>query len=192
MNPTDSKKLLFQYFLDHVYQYRETPFTLASGKTSKHYFNCKEITLHPLRMNVLLDYIVDFFLPKHFPVLEAVGGLTLGADALTYGISGRLANQGKLVFPLVVRKEAKDHGTGKKIEGNLTGVKSCLVLEDVVTTGGSSIKAIDALRDAGIRVDSVLCILDRQEGGEEMLKEKKVKLYSIFQKSDFMKSQDDL
>ncbi|WCL48849.1 orotate phosphoribosyltransferase [Leptospira sp. GIMC2001] len=180
---------LFQLMKSHVYRYSEKPFLLASGRESNHYFNCKEITLHPDRLTLLAKVFAIDIIPTIQELsglsLESVGGLTLGADPISYAIALEYSKSGKMVYPLVVRKETKDHGTKKKIEGFFQAVKSCLVVDDVITTGGSTLKAVDSLREAGLTVNSGICILDREEGGRELLESNGIRMYSIFQKSDF-------
>lgn len=173
---------------DKIYKYRAEPFLLASGAKSNHYFNCKEITLDPsllrLLVNAMRDELIPSFLKQKAP--ESIGGLTMGADPICYALSLAYLEKNTSVLPLIVRKETKDHGTGKKIEGKVDSVKSCLVIDDVITTGGSTIKAVVALREAGLRVDSGICILDREEGGRENLAKEGVEMYSLWKKSDFL------
>ena len=141
--------------------YRKGEFTLSSGKTSEHYVNCKPVTLSgrglTLASLLMLMYVET----------DVVAGLTLGADPLVSGVSLVSALDRRLVNGLIVRKEAKGHGTQAWIEGPLPkeGTK-ITVLEDVITTGGSAIKAVKRLRDAGYEVNKVVSIVDRQEDGE--------------------------
>ena len=180
---------LYSLIKEHAYGYRQDPFTLASGKTSHHYFNCKKITLHPPRLALLCETIYERFFkqgPLDLPL--AIGGLTLGADPISYCLSLEFLKQNHLCYPLIVRKEAKGHGTGKQIEGEVNAVAGAevLALDDVITTGGSTLKAVKALKEAGFQVKRALCIVDRQEGGEEALQAEGVELLSLFQKSDFI------
>ena len=137
--------------------YRKGEYKLSSGKTSEHYVNCKPVTLtgRGLTLSSLL-------LLKEVET-SYVGGLTLGADPLVSGVSLVSALDSRLVNGLIVRKEAKGHGTQAYIEGLLPpeGTK-ITVLEDVITTGGSAIKAATRLRDAGYVVERVVAIVDRQ------------------------------
>jgi orotate phosphoribosyltransferase len=178
---------LFTMAKDKIYKYRAEPFLLASGAKSNHYFNCKEITLDPALLSLLAKAMRDELIPsiKGSESPESIGGLTMGADPICYALSLSFLEQGKTVLPLIVRKEAKDHGTGKKIEGKFDSVKSCLVIDDVITTGGSTLKAVQALRDAGLTVTSGICILDREEGGRENLAKEGVTMFSLWKKSEF-------
>ena len=183
MTNRETLKSLIQ---SEAYRYAEEPFKLASGKMSNHYFNCKTITLHPERLATLAAYTVNEHIPSFLnSPPESVGGLTLGADPVCYAISLHYSSTGNLVYPLIVRKEAKDHGTGKQIEGFADQIKSCLVVDDVITTGGSTMKAVDALRKAGKEITKAICIIDREEGGRELLQENGIELFPLFTKSDF-------
>ena len=112
---------------------------------------------------------------------DVVAGLTLGADPLVSGVSLVSALDKRMVNGLIVRKEAKGHGTGAWIEGPLPSEGSKItVLEDVVTTGGSALKAVEKLRDAGYKVDRVVALVDRLEGGRDAIVEAGLELCSIF------------
>ena len=153
------KEELLKLLKDNAYKKGE--FTLSSGKTSEHYVNCKPVTLSGRGLTLtslsMLMYVET----------DYVAGLTLGADPLVSGVSLVSALDSRMVNGLIVRKEAKGHGTQAWIEGPLPkeGTK-ITVLEDVITTGGSAIKAVKRLRDAGYEVKRVVSIVDRQENGE--------------------------
>ena len=157
--------------------YRKGEYKLSSGKTSEHYVNCKPVTLtgRGLTLSSLL-------LLKEVET-SYVGGLTLGADPLVSGVSLVSALDSRLVNGLIVRKEAKGHGTQAYIEGLLPpeGTK-ITVLEDVITTGGSAIKAATRLRDVGYVVERVVAIVDRQEDKEadEFMESVDLELRSLF------------
>ncbi len=139
----DLKHRLFLLLKNYAYKYSQEQFTLTSGKKSYHYFNCKEILLYPERLTLLAEYCAKIHIPSVAGEIEAVGGLTMGADPISYSVSLEYFRQGKIVYPLVVRKEAKGHGTRKEVEGYIQKVKSCLVVDDVITTGGSTLKAVE-------------------------------------------------
>jgi orotate phosphoribosyltransferase len=147
--------------------YREGDFTLASGKKSKFYVDLKATTLHPEGAK-LIGQVAARVIQAYCPLVEGVGGLTLGADPLATAISIAGLSEGCTWPAFIVRKEAKGHGTGKYIEGteNLRTGARLLVLEDVVTTGGSSIQAVHRLREAGFNPLAVLTVVDREQGGE--------------------------
>ena len=153
------KEELLKLLKDNAYKKGE--FKLSSGKTSEHYVNCKPVTLSG-RGLTLVSLSMLMYVDTPY-----VAGLTLGADPLVSGVSLVSALDSKMVNDLIVRKEAKGHGTQAWIEGPLPkeGTK-ITVLEDVITTGGSAIQAVKRLRDAGYEVKRVVAIVDRQENGE--------------------------
>ena len=166
--------------------YRKGDYTLSSGRKTDHYVNCKPVSLSGegsiLVGTLLLDLIDDETL--------AVAGLTLGADPLVTSVAmtSWLDNQRRTKLDaLIIRKEAKDHGTTSQIEGMLPvqGCKIC-VLEDVVTTGESAMKAVRVLREAGYKVEQVLSIVDRQENDEadDLFEKENIEFVSLFTLDD--------
>ncbi len=158
------------------FAYKKGEFKLSSGKTSEHYVNCKPVTLTGRGLT-----LTSLLMLKEVET-EYVAGLTLGADPLVSGVSLVSALDGRMINALIVRKEPKGHGTEAWIEGLLPpkGTK-VTVVEDVVTTGGSAIKAVEKLRDAEYVVERVVSIVDRQEGGKDAMIEAKLELRSLFQ-----------
>ena len=163
------------------YAYKKGEFKLSSGKTSEHYVNCKPVTLSGRGLT-----LSSLLLLKEVET-DYVGGLTLGADPLVSGVALVSALDSRMVNGLIVRKEAKGHGTQAYIEGLLPpeGTK-ITVLEDVITTGGSAIKAATRLRDAGYVVERVVAIVDRQEDKEadEFMESVNLELRSLFTLDD--------
>ena len=163
--------------------YKKGEFTLSSGKTSEHYVNCKPVTLSgrglTLASLLMLMYVET----------DVVAGLTLGADPLVSGVALVSALDNRMVNGLIVRKQAKGHGTQAWIEGPLPkeGTK-ITVLEDVISTGGSAIKAATRLRDAGYIVNRVVSIVDRQQDNEanEFMESSELELVSIFKLDDLI------
>ncbi len=169
--------------------YRKGEFKLSSGKTSEHYVNCKPVTLNgrglTLASIMLLEHVEKDSV--------AVGGLTLGADPIVSGVAVVAGLDKRLLDGLIVRKEAKGHGTGAWIEGpELPEGSKITVLEDVITTGGSAIKAVKRLRDAGYKVERVVSIVDRQENEEATtaMKLAGLELYSIFTIGDLSEEKE--
>ena len=157
--------------------YRFGDFSLASGKKSSHYVNCKPVSLSGLG----LLSISSLFLKQINQGDSGVAGLTLGADPLVSGVVMLAAQSGIELSGLIVRKEAKGHGTGAWLEGPLPPKGSLItVLEDVVTTGGSSLKAVKQLRNQGYFVKQVLAIVDREEGGVDAMAKADLDLHSLF------------
>ena len=157
--------------------YRLGDFSLASGKKSSHYVNCKPVSLS----GPGLLSISSLFLKQINESDSGVAGLTLGADPLVSGVVMLAAQSGIDLNGLIVRKEAKGHGTGAWLEGPLPPKGSVItVLEDVVTTGGSSLKAVEQIRNQGYLVKQVLAIVDREEGGLDAMTKADLELNSLF------------
>ena len=177
LNPTQDeiKEKLLTLLAQKAYRFGD--FSLASGKKSSHYVNCKPVSLSGLG----LLSISSLFLEQINVSDSGVAGLTLGADPLVSGVVMLAAQSGINLNGLIVRKEAKGHGTGAWLEGPLPSRGSTItVLEDVVTTGGSSLKAVDQLRAQGYVVNKVLAIVDREEGGADALSKADLELSSLF------------
>ena len=166
------------------FSYCKGEFTLSSGQKTEHYVNCKTITLTGRGLT-----LASLLLLKEVET-TVVGGLTLGADPLVSGVAVLSALDSRLVNAVIVRKEAKGHGTEAWIEGPVLpeGTK-VTVLEDVITTGGSAIKAAKRLREAGYVVERVVSIVDRQENGEAdtAMKLAGLELRSLFKLEDLIK-----
>lgn len=173
--PAEQRQLLLQLLAERAYRHGQ--FTLASGRSSDHYVNCKPVSLSGLGLALLAARMLE----RVEPEAAAVAGLTLGADPLVSGVAQAAALAGRQLDALIVRKEAKGHGTGAWLEGPLPAAGSRItVLEDVVTTGGSSLKAVRQLREAGYVVERVVTIVDRQEGGLEAMTAAGLELQSLF------------
>lgn len=170
------RQLLLERLAERAY--RHGNFTLASGRSSNHYVNCKPVSLSGEGLALLGEQL----LAEVEADAVAVAGLTLGADPLVSAVALQAALTGRPLDALIVRKEAKGHGTGAWLEGPLPPAGSTItVLEDVVTTGGSSLKAVSQLRQAGYTVNRVVAIVDRQEGGLEAMTAADLELRSLFQ-----------
>ena len=165
------------------YSYKKGNFQLSSGKQSCHYLNCKPVSLNGFGLKLISELFLELMNSES----EAVAGLTLGADPLVSGVIVLAADKGIPLDGLIVRKEAKNHGTKSGIEGpNLDSKTFVTVLEDVVTTAGSCLKAINKLRENNYVVNEVLSIVDREEGGSDILRENNVVLKSLFNIRDFI------
>jgi len=163
--------------------YKKGEYTLSSGKTSEHYVNCKPVTLNGRGLTLASVMLLEHVERDS----AAVGGLTLGADPIVSGVALVAGLDKRLLDGLIVRKEPKGHGTGAWIEGpELPEGSKVTVLEDVITTGGSAIKAVKRIRDAGYKVERVVSIVDRQEDDEATtaMKLAGLELYSIFTLKD--------
>jgi len=147
---------------------RRGQFTLASGRQSTLYVDARLTTMSPDGL-ALIGPAALAAIERAGWAPDAVGGLTLGADPVSYAIAYASALAGRPLRAFTVRKEAKAHGTGRLIEGPFRAGDRVVVVEDVVTTGGSALRAAAAVRDAGGTVVGVLAVVDREEGGREAL-----------------------
>lgn len=157
---------------------RRGHFVLSSGKTSNLYIDARLTTMSPHGL-ALIGPLALATIQDAFGHVDAVGGLTLGADPIAYAIAYASAH---LPFPIkafTVRKEAKAHGTGRQVEGPFNANDRIVVIEDVITTGGSALKAIQVLRAHGAQILGVLALVDRQEGGKEAIKAEGVSVVSL-------------
>lgn len=184
MNINALKERLAEIILERSFQYREhPPFTLASGRTSHYYFNCKPTTLDPEGMNLIGDILFDMLQKTD---ITAAGGLTLGADPIANALSVISYQKGKPIKSFIVRKDVKDHGTKSAIEGNVQAGEKVAVLDDVITTGGSTITAIEQARRAGLDVQRVITLIDREEGGRENILRHIERVDSVLTRTDIM------
>lgn len=172
---TSQRQLLLDLFCQLAY--KEGDFVLSSGQRSSYYINGKQVTLHPQGA-----LAVGRLLLSHLPMdTQAVAGLTLGADPIVSAVSVVSALENRPIPALIVRKESKGHGTMAYIEGpSLPEGAKVVVLEDVVTTGQSAMKAVKRLREAGYSVEQVIALVDRQQGGAEFYQSAGLKFEPVF------------
>lgn len=159
-------------------------FTLASGKKSDYYIDARLTTLDPEGVYLIGKVFLDEI--RKDPEITAVGGPTMGADPIVGSLMVLSHESGCALPGFLVRKGEKDHGTGKLIEGNLKPGDNVAVVEDIVTTGNSVIKAIEAVRGAGASVNKALVIVDREEGAREAFRKLGIPLFSIFSISELL------
>ncbi|MCA9266867.1 MAG: orotate phosphoribosyltransferase [Planctomycetales bacterium] len=157
-------------------------FTLASGKKAKFYLDCRRITLDSAGANLIGEGILDL-LGDDLP--DAVGGMAIGADPITAAVITIAHQRGKRLSGFIVRKESKEHGKGRMVEGPVAAGQSCVIVEDVVTTGGSSLKAIEHVKAFGMQVRGVIAIIDRLEGGREAFAAAGYELQTLLTVRDF-------
>lgn len=180
---TDRERLK-QIILELSYEKRKV--TLASGRESDFYFDGKQTTLHAegglLVGKLFYDAIRDV---EH---VQGVGGITLGADPIATATSIAAYLDGRPMHAFIIRKEPKGHGTGQWLEGrkNLPPGSRVVIVEDVVTTGGSSMKAVRRAEEEGLVVLGIVALVDREEGGRENIEAEGVWLRSIFTKSQLL------
>ena len=156
-------------------------FVLVSGKKSNFYFDSKKTTLLPEGAYLVSREILRLIREEGIEA-EAIGGMTLGADPIVCPVAAVSQLEGPPLRAFIVRKEAKGHGTARQIEGNLRAGCRVIVVDDVVTTAGSTLKAINAVVQAGYEVAAVIALVDREEGGTEKLS--KWPYYPLFRRSE--------
>jgi orotate phosphoribosyltransferase len=159
--------------------YMEGDFILSSGKRSTFYVDMKKTT-YDARGRELLGAAIADWLEQEQLAPDSIGGLTLGADAIAHAVGTELHRRGRAVREASVRKSPKDHGRMRLIEGNFEPGDRVLVLDDVVTTGESTIRAIDAFRTEGGTVLAALAIVDRKQGGNENIAARDVRFAALF------------
>jgi len=140
-------------------------FTLASGKTASYYRDGKQVTLHPDGARLVAEGILDLLASGPMPA--AIGGMSIGADPITAAVVTMSAVRSTPLLGFMVRKESKGHGTNQYIEGPVQPGDQVVIVEDVVTTGGSSFQAIQRAEAFGLKVVRVIAIIDRMEGGAQ-------------------------
>ncbi len=156
-------------------------FVLVSGQKSKFYFDSKKTTLRPEGAYLVAAEILDL-LQREGIRADAIGGMTLGADPIVCPVAALSHGTDWPLRAFIVRKEAKEHGTGRQIEGDLEEKSDVVVVDDVVTTGGSTLRAIEAVQQAGHNIVAVIALVDREQGGTEKLS--RWPFYPLFRKDE--------
>ena len=157
-------------------------FTLASGKKATYYLDGKQITLHSEGLRLVSEGLLELLADVPF---DAIGGMSIGADPIIGGVLTLAGSRGRDLQGFLVRKEAKGHGTGRFIEGPVQPGSKVVIVDDVVTTGGSSIQAIERIQEYGCTVVHVVAIIDRLEGGAANFQARNLPLTSLLTIRDF-------
>jgi orotate phosphoribosyltransferase len=175
-----NKQALIEVVREKALQFGD--FTLASGKQAKYYLDCRQVTLDPVGLNLVAAGILDLLAddPPH-----AVGGMAIGADPITAAVVTLAGQRGLPIRGFIVRKRAKDHGTTRMVEGPVEPGFHVVIMEDVVTTGGSSMKAIERCESFGLRVRGIIAIIDRLQGGREAFEGRGFWLKTLLTVRDF-------
>ncbi|MFH1911146.1 MAG: orotate phosphoribosyltransferase [Pseudomonadota bacterium] len=184
MNTQERKERLIAIILERSFKYSDNPpFTLVSGRTSNYYFNCKPTTLDPEGMNLIGELVFAMLADSE---VTAAGGLTLGADPIANALSVISFQKGRPIKSFIVRKDVKDHGMKSAVEGNVRPGEKVVILDDVITTGGSTITAIERAREAGLVIDRVIALIDREEGGRENIENHVARVDAVLTRSEIM------
>ena len=170
---------------------RTGTFTLASGKESDLYIDCRVTTLDPVGANLVGEIgwaAVRERIQKEGLEIDAIGGMTMGADpiSLAVGMTSARQHPAEALQVFTVRKEPKGHGRGKQIEGNFKEGDTIIVVDDVITTGGSTLKAIDAIEAAGGKVAFALVLVDREEGGRQAIEARGIPVLALYSRSTLL------
>lgn len=185
MSIQEERERLLAILHNNSFMYRDDPpFTLVSGRKSPYYFDCKATTLDPEGCYLIGKLMYDRI--RNIDI-DAIGGLTLGADPISLSTALEAHRNNLRIMPLIIRKEPKKHGTQKWIEGRLEGVNKAAAIDDVITTGQSTILAIQHMRESGLNVEKALVLIDREEGGRESIEALGIEVISLFKRSDFIK-----
>lgn len=161
-------------------------FVLSSGATSNYYVDCRRTTMHA-EGGVLVGQLGWELLKGSGLEPDSVGGLTMGADPVAFALSYSSWLAGEPVNPFSVRKQPKDHGTGRRIEGSFEPGHKVVVVEDVITSGGSALNACEAVEAEGGEVLGVLALLDRESGGREAIEDAGYRVLTLFRIADLLK-----
>jgi orotate phosphoribosyltransferase len=164
---------------------RTGDFTLASGVRSSYYVDARRTTMSAEGQMLVGRVAYDAILAADLDVSH-VGGLTMGADPVSYAIAHRSWLEGRPLDAFSVRKKAKEHGTGQRVEGGLPEGARCIVVEDSMTTGSSALAAVDALREHGADVVAVLTLVDRAEGGRARLEEAGLRVIAVYEAPELL------
>ncbi|HDH41756.1 MAG TPA: orotate phosphoribosyltransferase [Candidatus Altiarchaeales archaeon] len=162
------------------------PITLRSGRKSNYYIDCRLITLSPEGATLTAEILFDALKEKE---IDALGGLSIGADPICGAFSVISYQKGKPIPTFIIRKKQKEHGKQKLIEGPLKNGAKVVIVDDVATTGSSLLKAIDVVEDYGCKVLEVIVLVDRLEGAREKLTKRGYELKSIFTREDVLKNE---
>jgi orotate phosphoribosyltransferase len=177
-----ARKRLLEILVRDSFQYADTPvFRLVSGKMSQFYINCKKTTYNAEAMNLIGEILFDKISGIH---PDAIGGLTLGADPIAFAVSMLSFQKGNPINSFVIRKKPKEHGLKYSIEGKLDGIKRVVIVEDVVTTGQSTLEAITKAEEGGLEIIKVIALVDREEGGKEEVLRRVQNFEALFTKSE--------
>lgn len=178
------KKRTLELLSEKSFKYSDTPiFNLVSGKTSCYYVNCKPVILSPEGMYLVGHLMFDAIKESQ---CTAVGGLTFGADPIAVATAFTSYLKGHPVKAFSIRKVQKDHGMIRWIEGDVEPGEKVVILEDVITTGGSTLKAVQRARDEGLDVIKVISLIDRQEGGLDLIRKEVKDASALITRDDLM------
>ena len=172
------RRQLLTLLKEKSFRYRpDQPFKLASGRESPYYVDCRPTTFSAEGLALIGEIV--FELVKDLGV-EAIGGLTLGADPIAHAVALTSFLKGQPLNSFTVRKEPKGHGVGRQVEGDVKPGDKVVIVEEVITTGGSTLKAIAAAQEFGLKVVKVIVLVDREEGGRQAVEQAVPQVEAVF------------
>jgi len=182
----DIKQRLISLLLERSFKYSEEPtFKLASGKLSNYYIDCRKTTYSPegqfLVGNIIFEMIKD-------QNIDAIGGLTMGADPISCSVAFASHINKKDIGSFAIRKERKEHGMQNQVEGDVKAGDRVVIIDDVITTGGSTIKAIEAVKREGLDIAKVIVLVDREEGGKEAILKHVSEVEAVVTRSELLEA----
>jgi orotate phosphoribosyltransferase len=182
----DIKERLIKLLLEKSFRYsEEATIKLASGKMSNYYIDCRKTTYSPegqyLVGNIIFEMIKDL-------KIDAIGGLTMGADPISCSVAFASHTHKNDIGSFAIRKERKEHGMQKQVEGDVKEGDRVVIIDDVITTGGSTVKAIEAAKREGLDIVKVIVLVDREEGGKEKILEHVSEVEAVCTKSELLEA----
>lgn len=168
---------------------RRGDFVLASGARSSYYVDCRVTSMSAEGQALIGELALELLVESGLQP-EVVGGLTMGADPVSYAIAHASWRAGRPIDAFSVRKQAKEHGTGRRIEGNFAAGRRALVIEDVITSGGSALQACDAVEAEGGTIIGVLALIDREAGGREKIEARGYPVVALYSISELLAAAD--
>lgn len=186
LNISILKEELLKYILERAFLYNpKKPFILSSGKESPYYFDCRKITLYSLTFNLIGAL---FWQKIKYLGVDGIAGMSIGADPIVCSILAKAYEDNIPLEGLLIRKEPKKYGTQKQIEGNIKKDMAIVIVEDVVTTGESVLKAVEIGEKEGFEIIKILALIDREEGGKEKIEAKGYKFEAFFTFSEIVEN----
>ncbi len=180
----DIRNALKQQLTELSFKYNEKPlFSLVSGKKSNFYIDCKMTTLYSRGLALIGELMYEIINPLN---VKGIGGLTLGADPIAVATALIAGQKKKDLISFVIRKEPKKHGMMKFIEGRINAGDKVVIIDDVITTGGSTIKAIEVAEKSNLHIVKVIVLVDRQEGGRENIMKRGYQVEALFTAADLL------
>jgi orotate phosphoribosyltransferase len=182
----EKRRQLLKLLQEKSYRYSpDKPFKLASGRESPYYVDARPVTHNAQGLFLIGEIFFDLIRDLD---VQAIGGLTLGADPIAHAVALTSFLKGKSINSFSVRKEPKGHGTGGLVVGDVKPGERVVIVEDVITTGGSTLKAVHAAREFGLEVVRVLILVDREEGGREAVAAAAPQVQAVFRLSALKES----